>query len=172
MALVVAAVVTALGVVAVPSASAAPAACAVDWGSLPEQAQPTTAGNLTNIRAGRQECYDRLVFDFRGDNDGYRVEYVDQVYADGSGHLVPLRGAGKLQVVLYSPAYDENGNPTYTFADRTELVDVTGYSTFRQVAWANSFEGHSMVGLGVRARLPFRVFALPGRLVLDVAHQW
>jgi hypothetical protein len=33
------------------------------------------------------------------------------------------------------------------------------------------------VGLGVRARLPFRVFKLDGpgegsRLVIDVAHQW
>ncbi|MEU6150247.1 hypothetical protein ABZ816_09640 [Actinosynnema sp. NPDC047251] len=168
----VAAVVSALAVVAVPVASAAPSACVVDWGSLPKQAVATTAGNLTNIRSGQQECYDRLVLDFRGDNDGYHVEYVDQVYADGSGHLVPLRGAGKLRVVVHSPAYDDNGNATYTFADRNELVNVAGYTTFRQVAWANSFEGWSTVGLGVRARLPFRVFTLPGRLVLDVAHQW
>ena len=48
---------------------------------------------------------------------------------------------------------------------------------FRQVAWAGSFEGYSSLGLGVRARLPFRVFALDGpdagsRLVVDVAHFW
>jgi hypothetical protein len=54
---------------------------------------------------------------------------------------------------------------------------VTGYQTFRQVAWAGSFEGYSSLGLGVRARLPFRVQTLPGpgagsRLVLDVAHFW
>ena len=54
---------------------------------------------------------------------------------------------------------------------------MAGYSTFRQVAWAGSFEGQTTVGLGVRARLPFRVFALTGpgtgsRLVIDVAHRW
>jgi hypothetical protein len=56
-------------------------------------------------------------------------------------------------------------------------VNVTGYSTFRQVAWAGTFEGQTTVGLGVRARLPFRVFTLAGpgsgsRLVIDVAHRW
>ncbi len=100
------------------------------------------------------------------------MRYVDDVYEDGSGRLVPLRGGAKLQVVVFSPAYDDAGNPTYTFANRAELVNVTGYSTFRQVAWAGSFEGATTVGLGVRARLPFRVFTLPGRVVLDVAHQW
>jgi hypothetical protein len=40
------------------------------------------------------------------------------------------------------------------------------------VAWAGSFEGQSTIGLGVRARLPFRVLQLPGRLVIDVAHHW
>ena len=62
-------------------------------------------------------------------------------------------------------------------ANKSELTDVTGYQTFRQVAWAGSFEGYSSLGLGVRARLPFRVQTLPGpgagsRLVLDVAHFW
>ena len=45
-----------------------------------------------------------------------------------------------------------------------------GYQTFRQVAWAGSFEGATTVGLGVRARLPFRVHTLPDRIVIDVAH--
>jgi hypothetical protein len=51
-------------------------------------------------------------------------------------------------------------------------VNVTGYRTFRQVAWAGSFEDYSSAGLGVRARLPFRTFTLPGKLVVDVAHTW
>ena len=54
---------------------------------------------------------------------------------------------------------------------------MAGYGTFRQVAWAGSFEGQSTIGLGVRARLPFRVLVLDGpgddaRLVVDVAHSW
>jgi hypothetical protein len=117
------------------------------------------------------------VLDVRGDVRGYRVQYVDQVRSDGEGTVVPLRGGARLSVVALVPAYDENGNATYKPANSRELVDVTGYSTFRQVASAGSYEGQTTLGLGVRARLPFRVFILDGpdtgsRLVVDVAHRW
>ena len=75
------------------------------------------------------------------------------------------------------PAYDDQGAATYAPADRRELVDVRSYDTFRQVAWAGSFEGSTTLGLGVRGRLPVRAFTLTGadgssRLVVDVAHRW
>jgi hypothetical protein len=90
---------------------------------------------------------------------------------------VPTRGGARLQVVVKAPAYDNNGQSTYTPADKAELSNVSGYQTFRQVVWAGSFEGQTTIGLGVRARLPFRVFTLDGpgagsRLVVDVAHYW
>ena len=96
---------------------------------------------------------------------------------DGSGLPVPLRGAADLQIVLKAPAYDTNGDPTYSPADPDELVNVSGYSTFRQVAFAGSFEGLTTIGLGVRARLPMRVKRIAGpgtaqRVVIDVAHHW
>jgi hypothetical protein len=52
-----------------------------------------------------------------------------------------------------------------------------GFRTFRDVVYGGTYEGYSSIGLGVRARLPFRVFKLDGpgtgsRLVIDVAHQW
>ena len=92
--------------------------------------------------AGRHQCFDRLVLDFQGQADGYRVEYVSTVRSDGSGQVVPLRGGAKLQVVALAPAYDSAGNPTFRPANRNELVNVAGWSTFRQVASAGSFEGH------------------------------
>jgi hypothetical protein len=52
------------------------------------------------------------------------------------------------------------------------MPNVAGYTTFRQVGWGGSFEGYSTVGLGVRARLPFRVFRNGSDLVVDVAHRW
>jgi hypothetical protein len=75
-------------------------------------------------------------------------------------------------------AHDDQGRPTYTPADRREVVDVSGYRTLRQVAWLGSFEGRTGLGIGTRARLPFRAFVLEGssagvdRLVIDVAHRW
>ncbi len=95
---------------------------------------------------------------------------------DGSGFLVPLRGNAFLRVFT-ARAYDDNGKSTYNPANKNELTNVTGYQTFRQLADAGSFEGRTTLGLGVRARLPFRVFTLDGpgtgsRLVIDVAHHW
>jgi hypothetical protein len=166
------AAVAAMTVVVPASASATPSYCGITWGSVEKTAPWTAATELTNIRSGRQDCYDRLVFDFRGNTQGYHVSYVAQVTKDGSGQPVPLRGGAFLQVVVGGPAYDENGNLTYSFANEAELVNVTGYQTFRQVAWAGSFEGSTTVGIGVRARLPFRVLTLPNRIVVDVAHFW
>jgi hypothetical protein len=168
---------TASGGITTTAAAAATPYCGITWGSLTKSHTATAVAPLVNVRAGRNDCYDRMVLDVRAAADGYRVEYVPEVYQDGSGTLVPLRGGAKLQVVAYAPAYDDNYGPTYQPADPRELVNVTGFSTFRQIAWAGSFEGQSTIGLGVRARLPFRVFTLDGpgtgaRLVIDVAHQW
>jgi hypothetical protein len=157
---------------ATSSAAAAPY-CGITWGSLAKSASPLSQAPLTNIRAGRHACFDRLVFDVRGGNiNGYRVNYVGTMRSQGSGHVVPLRGGAKLSITVNVPANDLAGRSTYRFANGAELVNVRGYRTFRQVAWAGSFEGYTSAGLGVRARLPFRVFKLPHRLVVDVAHAW
>lgn len=154
--------------------------CGIWWGSLAKKnAVSHTTGTLDGVRAGRHACYDRLVLDVDDVPRGlsYDVRYVDTVRAEGSGRAVPLAGGADLRVVLRAPAHDAQGRATYRPADRAHLVDVTGWSTFRQVAWAGSHEGQTTVGLGVRARLPFRAFVLDGpgdgaRLVVDVAHRW
>ena len=151
--------------------------CGIRWGSLDKADTDMSAAHLANVRAGRHACFDRLVLDFHGDIEGYLVSYVAAVRQDGSGQLVPLRGGAHLQIVATAPAYDSWGNVTYQPVDERQLVSVSGWDTFRQVAWAGSFEGQITIGLGVRARLPFRVFTLDGpgagsRLVIDVAHRW
>jgi hypothetical protein len=162
--------------VATPTAAGA-AYCGQVWGSTPEARTQMSAATLTGVRSGRHACFDRLVLDLRGRVAGYDVRYVPQVTMDGSGQLVPLRGGARIQLVVTAPAHDANGVLTYRPASRRELVDVSGYRTLRQVAWAGTFEGYTTLGVGVRARLPFRVFVLSGpgdgsRLVLDVAHLW
>ena len=165
---------------AAPAQAAAPF-CGITWGSTvkegPSGTAPGAGQNLTDVRAGQHACYDRLVLDIRGATvRSWRVEYVRQVVNDPRGDVVPLRGAADLQIVVGASDVDAAGNLTYTPANRSELVNVTGFQTFRQVAWAGSFEGLTTVGLGVRARLPFRVFTLnsggTSRLVVDVAHRW
>jgi hypothetical protein len=175
----VTATVAAIALVA-PSSATAHAApyCGITWGSLAKAAGTLSSDPLFNVRAGRHNCYDRVVLDLDGDPAGYTVRYVSAVHAQGSGHIVPLRGGAFLQIDLQAPAYDSNtGTPTYKPANPKELVNVNGWRTFRQLSFGGSFEGYTTIGLGVRARLPFRVFTLDGpgdtsRLVIDVAHQW
>jgi hypothetical protein len=174
-----------VGAVAVPAlagastttATTTATACPTGWGSLPEASTYRGAGTLTGVRTGRHACYDRVVFDVKGKPSWFRVEYVKNVSTVGQGELVPLRGGAKLQIVLSVPSYDDAGRSTYDPANPNELSNVTGYRTFRQLATAGSFEGETTIGLGVRARLPFRVFTLAGsgttsRIVVDVAHSW
>ena len=168
-----------LGATALAAPASAAPGCSTDWRSLPESVAGSGSGTVDEIRTGRHACFDRLVIDIdgaAGSDVGYRVEYVPQFRQDGSGHVVPLRGAADLQIVVDRPAY-AGGTATYDPAVDAEAEDVAGYSTFRQVAWGQSFEGQSTIGLGVRARLPYRVSVLPGpgddtRIVVDVAHTW
>jgi hypothetical protein len=180
-------VVLALTGVALPVAAAAaptpvPAAtatCGTRWGSTGEWVMPLGAAPLTAVRTGRHGCFDRVVFDLAGPAAGYRVEYVDQVIQDGSGAVLPVPGGARLLVNVNHRAYDEAGNSTILPAPTAgrQITDVRGYRTLRSVVYGSSFEGATTFGVGVRARLPFRVLTLDGRgsgsrVVVDVAHRW
>jgi hypothetical protein len=161
------------GVAVTAPAAAAHPYCGQVWGSLPEGAPGMSAGRLTDVRAGRHACFDRLVLDVDAPVTGWSVRYVDRVVMDGSGAVVPVRGGARLEVVARVGVVPTDA----FFVGPGTLVDTSGYRTFRHVAWAGSFEGVTTVGLGVRARLPFRAFVLAGpgngsRLVVDVGHQW
>ena len=140
-------VATTAGLV-VPAAAGASPHCSITWGSLPES-------------------HDEMS----------QAPYVPTVQSDGSGAVIPVRGGAKLQVSLLAPAHDADYNQTFLPANRNEVVNVAGWRTFRQVVFAGTYEGVTTLGLGVRARLPFRVFALDGpgsgsRIVIDIAHSW
>ena len=169
-------IATTAGLVA-PAAAGASPYCGITWGSLPEFYDKMSQAPLVDIRAGQHQCFDRLVLDLRGKADGYRVKYVPAIRSDGSGAVIPVRGAARIQVTLLAPAHDANYNQTFRPANRNEVVNVAGSRTFRQVVFAGTYEGVTTLGLGVRARLPFRVFTLDGpgsgaRIVIDVAHSW
>ncbi|MET7652419.1 MULTISPECIES: hypothetical protein [unclassified Streptomyces] len=173
-----------LGVAAVPAtATAAPAAraaaaCPTGWGSLGKTYFAGTPKPLTNVRTGSHDCYDRFVIDVPGASGselGFSVGYVAQLYQDASGRPIPVGGGAILEVRVNAPAYNpETGASTYPgrVAQPLPGVSLTGYRTFRDTRYAGSFEGVTQFGLGVRARLPFRVQRLADHLVVDVAHTW
>ncbi|WND23433.1 AMIN-like domain-containing (lipo)protein [Streptomyces violaceus] len=174
-----------VGAAAVP-AGAAPvatqqatqaASCPTGWGSLAKTDTSATIAPVKDIRTGRHSCFDRMVVDLpgAGADVGYSVRYVDRLHQDGSGRHIPVTGGAVLEVRVAAPAYDpETGAATYPGRVARPLpgVDLTGYRTFRDTRFAGSFEGETQIGLGLRARLPFRVLQLDDRIIVDVAHSW
>lgn len=153
------------------------ATCSTPWGSTPESAAAMSTAPVFDVRTGRHPCFDRVVIQVVGDVGGYTVRYVDVVSQDGSGAPLAVPGGARLSVTVNHPTYDDTGRVTY---DRPigPVATVDGYSTLRSVVYGGSYEGYTQFGIGVRARLPFRVFTLPGpgiaanRIVIDIAHRW
>lgn len=162
-----------LTVAVAPAATAHHPFCGQVWGSLDKTVAGMSGAQVVDIRTGRHSCFDRLVLDLDGPAAGYSVRYVRAVVQDGSGFEVPVRGGARLEVVVNAGVIPTDA----FFLPDGRLADTSRYRTFRDVRWAGSFEGMTTVGLGVRARLPFRVFVLDGpgsgsRVVVDVAHRW
>jgi hypothetical protein len=175
---VLAALIGAVGVAA-PAAQAHAPYCGIRWGSLPKAAESSEVALLTNVRAGRHSCFDRLVLDYADDADGFLVRYVPAIQGIGLPTPVDLRGGALLEIVVQTPYGEDEPSfwSGYNPPNRRELVNVSGWRTFRQVSLVEVWESQVTLGLGVRARLPFRVFTLDGpgqgsRIVIDVAHRW
>lgn len=138
--------------------------CETGWGSLPRAADgDAMSGPITDVRVGTHPCFDRLVLQVNGPRPGVRVQYVDVVTNDPTGDPVVVPGGARLLVTVFSPEEIRVPSPR-----------TTGFPVFRSLVFAGSFEGVTSYGLGVRARLPFRVLVLdnPTRVVIDVARSW
>lgn len=162
--------VAAISLAIAPSAAAHPY-CGQVWGSLARSTQGSTAGEVVNVRAGGHACFDRLVLDVDAPLTGWSVRYVPGLSRTSTG--LPVRGGAVLEVVARAPAI---ASDAWFFPDG-RIINTASLRTFRDVVSVRGASGVTTIGLGVRARLPFRVFVLPGpgsgsRLVVDVAHRW
>jgi hypothetical protein len=156
-----------------------PEDCGISWGSLAKTADSTEVALLTSVRADQHACFDRLVLDYAGHADGFQVQYVSAIRGVNLPAPVDLRGDALLEIVVQTPYGEDEPafSTSYSPSDPRELVDVADWRTFRQVSLVEVYEDQVTLGLGVRARLPFRVFTLDGpgpgsRIVIDVAHGW
>ncbi|WP_196255644.1 AMIN-like domain-containing (lipo)protein [Micromonospora sp. WMMD558] len=152
--------------------------CGITWGSLTKSAGSLSTAPLVDVRTGRHDCYDRVVFEFAGPVTGYTVAY-GETWTEGEGLPLSPYTAGDelLRVSLQAPAYDDEHVATVPYRVGEHTANLLRHRTLRDVVFGGSFEGYTTFAVGVRARLPFRVFVLAGpgthsRIVLDVAHQW
>jgi hypothetical protein len=182
------AAVTSTGFVSTANAqSAARPFCGLYWGSLPKVSDaPLSYATLLDIRVGQHQCFDRMVIDVDGPVGGYFVQYDPEhaLFSSSDPAFYPRGGAYLIIYVMNAVIPRPAPSHATTAVDSAdEAADVTGFRTFRQIKeliygplGTTGLVGDSLA-LGVRARLPFRVFTLAGpgtnyRLVIDVAHRW
>ena len=126
---------------------------------------------LADVRAARNEGFDRVVFEFEGDEmPGYEVSYVEGVTECGSGAPVELTGEAVVSVVIRpANAHDEAGNETVP-----RDVPTEGTAAVREVRNFCDFEavvGYGISLSGVRPLPCFRTRRAdpPGRRLQPVA---
>jgi peptidoglycan hydrolase-like protein with peptidoglycan-binding domain len=137
-----------------------------------EQRQDVTArttSRLVDVRVGGHRTFDRVVFEFTGPRPGFLIRYVPQVFEDGSGDPVPLKGRAFIEAILRpAVAHDDDGSPTFP----GPLPVIVNTAALRDIADAGDFEGQITWGIGVAARTPLQIrgFDDPSRIAIDIAH--
>jgi hypothetical protein len=125
---------------------------------------------VRDIRLGRQDGFDRVVFEVGGTGTpGWDARYVDAASSQGSGEAVDVAGAAILQLSLTGAGYPyETGVREYSAAGP---LTARGTQIVTEVVYDATFEGTTMAFVGTKAREPFRVYLLqnPTRVVLEVA---
>jgi hypothetical protein len=126
--------------------------------------------SVTDIRIGRHDGFDRVVFEADGEGTpGWDVRYVESAQSQGSGADIDVEGGAVLQVTINGVGYpDDTGVEEYSGPDRLAVADT---EVVTEVVWDSTFEGTSVAFVGATEELPFRVYLLedPVRVVLEVA---
>lgn len=161
-----------------PSTTVATATTALPDAGLGQRSAPpdgTGTALLTAVRVGRNEGFERIVFEFEGTSvPGYRVGWVDgPVTADGSGEPVEVDGDALLEIVLQPASGVDMSSPelrvTYDGPDRIDTSGTTEVLT--DLVRTGDFEAVLTWVAGATEQAPFRVLTLtsPTRIAIDVA---
>lgn len=148
-----------------------------DAGPFPANTDPDTGQassdalvTVTDIRLGRHDGFDRVVFETDGTGTpGWDVRYVDAAASQGSGDPIEVEGGAVLQVTLTGVGLPgDTGVEEYSGPRRLSAADT---EVVTEVVWDATFEGTSVAFTGVTEETPFRVYLLedPARVVLEVA---
>ena len=143
-----------------------------EGGTQPATREASTEAQVTvaDIRTGRHDGYDRVVFEMGGTGTpGWDVRYVAQAYSQGMGDPVEVAGEAVLQVTITGAGYPyDTGVEEWAGPDP---LPGNGTQTVTEVAWDATFEGTSVAFTGTTGEAPFRVYALenPTRVVVEVA---
>ena len=127
---------------------------------------------LTDVRLGRHEGFERLVFEFDEAAPEYRIEYTDgPVTESPSGNEIEVEGDTYLSVTM-SPATsfdrsEDTPEETYEGPDRLGSDDTLA---IEEIVRTEDFENVTSWVVGMDDALPFGAIILdnPFRLVIDI----
>lgn len=133
------------------------------------QASSGAYGNITDIRIGHHDGFDRVVFEFHGTGTpGWTAEYVPEPLSQTTGLPVPVTGRYVLAVSITGVGW-----PTETGVQEfpSGHVAVAATDVVTEVVFLSTWEGVTQTFVGTNAKQPFRVYLLtaPARVVLEVA---
>lgn len=146
-----------------------------DWSSpgpveQPDDARGAPPQEITGVRTGLHDGYDRVVLDLTGDEPvlGWSADYVDRAIEAASGRPMDLDGEDFLQVGVDGIDWLRDAPERYD----GQTVRGDGTQVVTEVGFGPLFEGQQQVLVGVREATAFRVFGLsdPARIVIDVRH--
>jgi hypothetical protein len=124
---------------------------------------------VTDIRTGRHDGFDRVVFEVDGEGvPGWDVRYVDDPVSQGSGDPVEVSGEAVLQVTVTGAGYPYDTG-VEEFAANEPVAGPGAVVT--EVVFDATFEGTSEAFIGTTGESPFRAYLLEGptRIVVEVA---
>ena len=164
-----------LGASVEPSESAAasePTESLIPFACVPSAtiASTTERAQITDVRVGTHDGYDRVVFQFDAGLPDVVVEgALPPFYADASGLEIEVTGSAFLKVTMHGATkVSPDGGVTYAGSTNFE----PGFDRLVQLVEGGDFEAVSTWYLGLDAGGCFRVLTLsdPSRLVIDIEH--
>jgi hypothetical protein len=136
---------------------------------LPVEGSGTVArANITDVRVGTHDGYDRIVFQFRGGIPEYAIEAATPPFmADPSGLPLAVDGSAFMHITLRGGTKQtETGASTYSGPRNFHVT----FPTLVNLVEAGDFEAVSSwyAGLSHSACLRVSTLSAPDRLVIDV----
>ena len=152
----------------IPSDEIGPFTC-----DLPIHVDQTVArANITDVRTGTHEGYDRVVFEFAGGLPEASLERAEPPFThDASGEPIDVAGNSFLRLIMRGGT-KQTDEGTSSYDGPTDFE--TGYPALVQLTEGGDFEGQSTWYVGLTGESCVRVLTLTddgtARLVIDLEH--
>jgi hypothetical protein len=128
------------------------------------------APQVLAMRVTRQDGFDRVVFDLKGELTGYSVKYQTPPLEWYGEQIITVQGKAFVEISLYPvSAPQEQKEAGVRIATKQRKFNRPLIKEIKLLGW---FEAETAYIIGLERRTPFRVQLLsnPDRLVVDFKH--